>query len=87
MTSQIAPLLYALAANDGVPKGYEESGCEHYVRSIIPSRLAVNRKQRRKLGDKSRRENHQHDSIGYKSSLLANSSKLSGRISNTTHPS
>jgi len=48
-----------------VPEQEEESDCEHHVRSVLPSRRAVNRKQRRKQGDKCRRENPQHDSIGY----------------------
>src|SRR5262245_46843754 len=43
----------------------EESACEHHIRSVLPSRPAVNLKQHRKLGDKSSRENPQHESIGY----------------------
>jgi hypothetical protein len=39
-----------------VPEQEEESDCEHHIRSVLPSRRAVNRKQRRKLDDKSRRE-------------------------------
>ncbi len=71
----------------GAPKAHEESDCEHHVPSVLQSRRAINRKQRRKLGDKTGRENPSTIRLAMRSSLLANSSKLSGHISNTTHPS
>ena len=61
----------------------EEPDCEHHARPVLPSRRAVNRKQRRKPDDKSGRENPQHDSIGYAFQPLINGSKLSGRMPNS----